>query len=364
MSYAHADDELLGGRLSALRARLERAYLAANGKSLKIIQDKDAIPWGAQWQDRINEALSESLFLIPIITPCYIESIECRREFMYFTELAKRKLRKDTILPILFLNTWQLEDISLMAKDELVIELRKLQWRDWRPYTNIDPSDEQMLPHLLNITSEIGKAVRSPSLLAVLAGKAPSPSIEEPTEVILNLGEAVRVALRKIGINSGDHLAVEIVAEASRLAPEPKYKIEPSWSRVFCGALAIGANLPRNVTSGRLVYAFAQVMKTPKWKKIREENLARFHYDDVKNCFQRIGGQFSESTKYGLNSAFRRFRSGDRLTGDSIVRALLTPEAPYDKSLLYRWIPVSASRFPNIEELRRDVEDELSQSLL
>jgi uncharacterized protein len=81
LSYVHDDDETFNGAVGKLRKRLENAYKTANGSKLRVFFDKDGIEWSMPWLDRLDIALADSWFLIPIVTPAYIESEQCCREF-------------------------------------------------------------------------------------------------------------------------------------------------------------------------------------------------------------------------------------------------------------------------------------------
>src|SRR5215467_10271717 len=123
MSYAHFDNDYLGGAILRLRTDLVTNYRAANGSRLEVFIDSDGIEWGKQWRERLGSALAASLFLIPIVTPSFVSSVECQREFEYFLELERRRRCNDLILPLLVLPTWQLDDEEHKTNDVVVREL-------------------------------------------------------------------------------------------------------------------------------------------------------------------------------------------------------------------------------------------------
>jgi formylglycine-generating enzyme required for sulfatase activity len=104
LSYAHADDDFLGGRIVALRDAIQKAVRFETGEPFEVFLDKDAekgIQLGQDWQDRLDEGLAEARFLIPILSPSYFASGPCRDELGKFLELERRAGRKDLLLPIL-----------------------------------------------------------------------------------------------------------------------------------------------------------------------------------------------------------------------------------------------------------------------
>ena len=71
-SYSREDDEGSHGALSALRERIQhelRAQLGRSFKNFRLWQDKEAIPSGTLWESEIKNAVAQSVFFIPIITP-------------------------------------------------------------------------------------------------------------------------------------------------------------------------------------------------------------------------------------------------------------------------------------------------------
>lgn len=124
-SYAHINDKHDGGRLSILRERLQMeiwVQMPPAPVPFLIFQDTKDIPWGQEWKERICNTLDQCTFFIPIITPSYLVSEQCRFELEYFLRTKEKK----HILPILYINTPALE-----KKDVLAEEINKRQWEDW-----------------------------------------------------------------------------------------------------------------------------------------------------------------------------------------------------------------------------------------
>jgi hypothetical protein len=355
LSYAHHDDKFFSGAITKLGRRLAEAYQLMNGTPLHVFIDKDRIEWGKQWREQLDASISESWFLIPIVTPSYLESVECRREFEEFLWIEKRLKRTDLVLPLLMIDAWQLDDERRRAADPVAAELQKRQWRDWREHAGLDPLDHRLQQPLQALARELGKAVRNFSVLSVLTGDASPPSFEEVSRPSTALSLIAQDALRSIGIGRSDDVALRIIVEAAKLAPEAKYDQEISLSRLFCGVVVTGAELSGNTASTRKVYSLAEVLKTPKWLGAREENLTRFRYDSAGNAMSRLKRGFSESSRELLASSAHRNSSDVHLSGDSIVDSLLKPLPAYRKSLLYRWIP-------NIDILAEDLDRYIQRS--
>ena len=76
---------------------------------VRIFQDAAAIPKGADCEDRINEALDTAPFIIPILTPAFLQSEWCREEVPRFREREKILGRNDLIFPFHLTNTDHLD---------------------------------------------------------------------------------------------------------------------------------------------------------------------------------------------------------------------------------------------------------------
>lgn len=103
MSYAHVDDA--DGRLTELRKLLSTETQVQTGDEFPIFQDRDDILWGQSWDERIEKSLDEVTFLIPIVTPSFFNSKNCRGELQRFLEREKKLGRNDLVLPIYYVTS-------------------------------------------------------------------------------------------------------------------------------------------------------------------------------------------------------------------------------------------------------------------
>ena len=78
LSYARADDEYSGGKISRFRERLVETFRAVTGRPIGIFQDRTDIAWGEHWPSRLEQALAETKLLIPALSPSFFASQACR----------------------------------------------------------------------------------------------------------------------------------------------------------------------------------------------------------------------------------------------------------------------------------------------
>lgn len=129
-SYVHADDEADNGRVSHLAKDVQAQFEMLTGEKIDLFLDKDAIDWGENWRGRIDESLASVVFFIPVITPRYFMSSECRRELQFFAQRAKNLGIEDLVLPLLYLDVASLHEES--PSDDLAALVKSFQWEDWR----------------------------------------------------------------------------------------------------------------------------------------------------------------------------------------------------------------------------------------
>lgn len=132
MSYVNDDDKYANGKITKFREHLSRAVKAHGGKPFEIFQDKEDIKWGQQWQERINDSLDATLFLIPIITPSFFNSKPCRDEFERFLKREGKLGRRDLILPVYYFDCPVLNDKEKLKQDSLAEIIAVRQREDWR----------------------------------------------------------------------------------------------------------------------------------------------------------------------------------------------------------------------------------------
>jgi hypothetical protein len=143
-SYAREDDADSHGALSALRDRIQRELRAQLGrtmntastsrKTLRLWQDKEAIAYGKDWDKEIQDAIQQSVFFIPIVTPTAADSPYCRSELASFLDGEATMDRNDLVFPILYMNVRALDDSARTQSDSFLSVIAKRQFLNWREF--------------------------------------------------------------------------------------------------------------------------------------------------------------------------------------------------------------------------------------
>src|SRR4051794_30555502 len=98
-SYTHEDNKRDGGRILRVAELLQDEFALLTGAKLDLFVDRDSLPWGEEWEVRIENALATSTFFIPVLTPLYFTRPECRKELLRFVAHARSVGAEDLVLP-------------------------------------------------------------------------------------------------------------------------------------------------------------------------------------------------------------------------------------------------------------------------
>jgi len=129
-SYVHKDDEAEQWRISRLARDVVAQYEMLTGETIELFLDKDALEWGDNWRAKIDDSLASVAFFIPVMTPRYFMSAECRNELRFFVRRADQLGIKELVLPLYYVDVPSFSDE--VGKDDLINLVREFQWEDWR----------------------------------------------------------------------------------------------------------------------------------------------------------------------------------------------------------------------------------------
>jgi F-box protein 11 len=157
MSYVHSDD--VDERLTELRERLSKETHIQTGEPFEIFQDRNAILWGQNWKERIDESIDEVTFLIPIITPSFFNSPSCREELERFLGREQELDRDDLVLPIYYVDTPLINEDAQRARDPLAQVIASRQYADWRELRHEPFTSPQVGKTLARLSTQIREAL-------------------------------------------------------------------------------------------------------------------------------------------------------------------------------------------------------------
>lgn len=139
-SYSHEDNENEGGAILRLAERLAEEYSLLTGTTFTMFVDREDIGWGEEWRRRIDHALVDTTFFIPVITNRYFDREECRRELLEFSIKAHSLGVRELVCPILYAPVGELSSDN---PDEAIALVGRTQWENWTRLRLHDEKSEQ-----------------------------------------------------------------------------------------------------------------------------------------------------------------------------------------------------------------------------
>lgn len=184
-SYAHSDND--DGWVDNFAELLARMYRNLTGQAVRLFRDRQSLATADIWETKIRSALEVSHLLVAVISPSFICSEWCRREWDMFSgreaELRHQKLlaeEQGLIFPVLLypLDRGQFNDTQ-QAFSALV---HRRQWLDASSRLEGSPirSDQvrALSEQLIDTMSELQQR-RRPALVAI-ANEASGITIHDP----------------------------------------------------------------------------------------------------------------------------------------------------------------------------------------
>lgn len=205
-SYVHLDDRAEGGRIRRLATDLVDQFELLTGDTISLFVDRVAIGWGETWREAIDESLASVAFFIPIMTPRYFLSPECRHELRLFAEKASQLGVKELVLPLYYVTAPCLSREP--AEDDLAALVKTFQWEDWRELRLADISSESYRRGVARLATrlvEANKKAESP-----IPSTAVEPDAVQPGDADDSPGLLDRLAKAEEAVPSLAHTLEEI----------------------------------------------------------------------------------------------------------------------------------------------------------
>jgi CheY-like chemotaxis protein len=133
LSYTRKDDQFFGGYITAFREALEAGVQVVTGdRSFRLFQEVEGMVIGEQWQTKLAEVIGRASCFLPMLTPLFLSSPNCREEVELFLAREGALGRDYMILPIYLVDSPLLEKPEERDRDPVAREIAKRQRYDWR----------------------------------------------------------------------------------------------------------------------------------------------------------------------------------------------------------------------------------------
>ncbi|MFJ8230528.1 TIR domain-containing protein [Streptomyces sp. NPDC094448] len=254
-SYTHRDDQLDSGRIARLSERIANEFEIITGEPLEIFLDNRSIEWGDAWRMRLDTALTGTTFLIPVITPNFLKSQECRREVIKFSGHAASLGLDELLLPIHYVNVPQLAHGSDdHPSDEVVQLIARRQWVDWRELRLEDEASPVYRQAVHRLALKISEVLESaPPARPVEMVQQSLTADDEPLGFLELMAEAETVLPAWVGIAQRFPDVISAINQETSWAAEEMIKSDARGGG-FAGRMRVTEQL-----SERLAEPVAQV---------------------------------------------------------------------------------------------------------
>jgi hypothetical protein len=184
-SYAQEDNDLDGGAILRLANCLKNEFALVSGQQLEIFVDRTSIEWGEEWRARIDQALVQTTFFMPVLTPRYFMREECRRELVTFASQAQSLGVRELVMPILYI---PVPNFGPEHPDEPIALAARMQCTDW---TSLRLEDENGPSYRQAVSKLVARLMEVESSVAAM--QVESESEAEGLDEQAGLAEAVEV---------------------------------------------------------------------------------------------------------------------------------------------------------------------------
>jgi len=158
LSYAREDDAAFSFA-DPLKTTLKQLISGLSGRTAEVFLDRDDIPLGDNWKERIENGVRNSLVFIAVYTGNYLRREPCRDEFFLFLEQSRQFDVQTLLIPVVWLG---FESLLPEGEDEISDYVRAHQAADfkdaWVEGTSSTPFRKNVLKiaeRVLQVTAQV-----------------------------------------------------------------------------------------------------------------------------------------------------------------------------------------------------------------
>ena len=144
LSYVHADDDYHDGMLTAFAHAVEEAC-DYKGVPIELRLDKDTLQWGDDWNDRLQQEVERTTFLLAMVTNRYVASRACREEFIQFRTKTQAAGYNGLLTLLVDAPNWDRMDLRTDPTARLIRDtINQYQWLEPEtPFEDLESGGRQ-----------------------------------------------------------------------------------------------------------------------------------------------------------------------------------------------------------------------------
>jgi hypothetical protein len=149
LSYTRIKNQF--NAVTELHAHLANELQLHDPKS-QLFLDTVNISEGDHFPEVLKIELSQTDVMIVLLSPAWLKSEWCRREFELFTEQRQNESRSQRILPLLFVDT---PTLSSDSNDPIAALLSQVNYVDWRDLRHESWQNSEKLRQIAKIAARV-----------------------------------------------------------------------------------------------------------------------------------------------------------------------------------------------------------------
>lgn len=336
MSYAHKDQESAsGGDLRQFSEDVQDELLGAHERTARVIIDEKDVLWGDSLWDRLHQEIDASIYFLPYITPRYVSSDACRREFERFDAATVAQDDERRILPLLWMTPRALHQEG--DTDPLLNRVRELRYVDATEVRHADRSSTEYRRAVAKVAEELAAVIDSHE--SAVTGRqsedAPSSNDEsaddegflEVTARIEDAGPALQNELEEM--MEALSTVSDLIGQSSGTSHDTPGAIRKEYDSLAAMLTGPSAILERSAVSARTKW---QDLLTDLGRAARlSRDLGEPVPQDIKDDFDEWSSQLREiddlSTMQAFAISLPNLHSGLAPASRAILAAIQTIES-------------------------------------
>lgn len=157
LSYAHVDNEREDGRIRRLAHLIRSEFEFLTGETIDIFVDSAEIRWGQDFRNRLDEAMQNTTFFIPVLTPTYFLREECRKEMLQFVSSARSLGLQELLMSIRYT---AVPDLREGSTDELKDIAARMQFESWDDVRLLDEASSAYRTRINRLAARLVELTR------------------------------------------------------------------------------------------------------------------------------------------------------------------------------------------------------------
>ena len=173
LSYTRIKDQF--NAVTDFHAHLENE-LKQSAPGTSVFFDKRNLNDGGHFPDELSAELQQADVLIPLLSPAWLQSDWCRREFELFTSDRQDVGRLHRVLPVLWVATPQ---VSAQSTDPIARALASIQRPDWTQRRHESWTNPNKLANMAKLAESTASLAVAPSIPITSANKSGAARLAE-----------------------------------------------------------------------------------------------------------------------------------------------------------------------------------------